>query len=320
MARQTKFKPVTIIAVAALCIFAAYIISQQLSHKKDEDTTTASASASPSAPLTKDDVREIVKGYINDHPDEIIKSLEALQHKTMEDSQKAAQKSLDSKRSEVEDVISFPFAGNPKGDVKVVEFFDYSCGYCKSANPTISQLLNDDKNITFIYREFPILGPISEVAARYALAVWALDKSKYTEFHNRLMKEHLTKEEEVIAIASSLGIDAEKLKQEALKPEIMSEINKNRELASQIGIRGTPAFIVGGELVPGAIDLSGLKAKIDDARKKPAGAASVTVPTIATPDAKAPDAKGPANPAAPAKPDAASDKDDDEKDKPAPAE
>jgi len=293
--KPTNLKPVTIIVVVVITLFLGYGVFKYLGNQM-----AGSKGKEEIAALTKDDVRALIKDYINDHPEEILKSVDAMQRRASEETQKNAQKTIASRRADIEDIATTPFVGNPNGDVKVVQFFDYSCGYCKSAHPTIQQLLNDDKNITFIYKEFPILGPISEVAARYALAVYNLDKSKYNEFHNRLMLAHLTNEEGIIAIAQSLGIDPSKLKIEANKPEIMATITKNRELAKDIGVRGTPAFIIGGELVPGAVDLAGLKAKIDDARKKPAATAPAAAVPTATPAAAAAPADKPADASAPA--------------------
>lgn len=325
MARQSKLKPVMVIAVIAISVFLGYVILQYLKDKVVMEQPVANvtapmeggvaASASGSAVISKDEVRQIVKDYINEHPEEIIKSVEAMQRRSVEENQKNAQKKLESMLGEVENTTNTPFTGNPAGDVKIVEFFDYACHFCKDVNPTVAQLLKDDKNITVIYKEFPILGPISETASRFALAVYALDKSKYEEFHNKLMKTRINSESDILAVAEVLGIDTVKLQAEASKPEIMAAINKNRDLAKEIGVRGTPAFIVGGEMIPGAIDLPGLKAKIEEVRKKPAAAAPTpevapkTVPSSDATSGKEPDAAPndvaePNAPAAPVAPDA----------------
>jgi protein-disulfide isomerase len=299
MAKPNNFKPVTVITVIVVCIFLGYGIVQYFNNKNTGETTPVAdiikedGAVTSTGPLSKEEVQTIIKDYISEHPEEILKSVENMQRKAAEDVQKNAKKEIEARRTEIEDTTHTPFMGNPNGDIKIVEFFDYSCGYCKSANPTILQLINEDTNVTVILKEFPILGPISETAARYALAVYAIDKSKYADFHNKLMKDKIANEAAIIAVAESLGVDTAKLKTEAAKPEIMDTINKNRELAKSIGIQGTPAFIIGGELIPGAMDLAGLKAKIEEIRKKPAAAPAEVPATTGTPEATdkpAPDA------------------------------
>ena len=159
-----------------------------------------------------------------------------------------------------------PVGGNPKGDVTIVEFFDYRCPYCKQVKPIVEQVLSQDRNVRVVYKEFPILGRESVYASRAALA--SQKQGKYLAYHHALMasRGQLT-EETVLAVARSSGLDVEKLKRDMEDPAIEKVIADNRGLAERIGIRGTPAFIIGDQLAPGAVDTGSLKTMIDKARK-----------------------------------------------------
>jgi len=142
--------------------------------------------------------------------------------------------------------------GNPKGDITVVEFFDYNCGYCKRVAPTVSAVLNNDPNVRIVYKEFAILGPQSLVAARAALA--AKRQGKYHEFHDAMMSAEQADGDSVTATARALGLDYEKLVKDMEDPKITEQLERNYRLATALGINGTPAFVIGDRLVPGAVD------------------------------------------------------------------
>lgn len=144
-----------------------------------------------------------------------------------------------------------PIAGNPKGDLPVIEFFDYNCGYCKKAFTEVSSFLEKDKKTRFILKEFPILSKGSEEAARVALA--AKMQGKYWEFH-RAMLESTGQANEATALktAEKLGIDMARLKRDMGSAEVKKEIEDTRALAAKMGIQGTPHFIVGDKIIPGA--------------------------------------------------------------------
>ena len=159
-----------------------------------------------------------------------------------------------------------PVGGNAKGDVTVVEFFDYQCGYCKQTQEFILKLLDADKNVKIIFKEFPILGPNSVQAAKAALA--SVRQDKYIKFHNALLatKDHLT--DDVIAkVAKDAGLDVEKMKKDMADPVIEAIVKANQDLGSEIGARGTPTFVIGDQVYPGALPYDQLKKTIDDARK-----------------------------------------------------
>lgn len=227
----------------------------------------ASGAIAADAPLTRADVEGIVKEYIANNPTVLIDSLKQYQQKQMAQQQKEAGRAVaDNIKALTGDAHSI-VVGNPKGDVTVVEFYDYHCGYCKKMQPIVAQLIKDDPKVRVVFKEYPILSPDSELAAKASLAFHRLAPKKYFEYHSVLMnsKEQYT-EAFLLAEAKKLGVDEAKLKAEMAKPEIAESIKETRELAGKIGVRGTPAFIVGEELTPGATSLEDLKKRIAEIR------------------------------------------------------
>ena len=157
------------------------------------------------------------------------------------------------------------FVVNPKGKVPVVEFFDYQCGYCKRFLPTMARLLKADQGVRFVFKEFPILGPVSLTASQAALA--AKMQGKYRVFHDTVMglRRRLT-EAAVYQTAEDVGLDVARLKRDMKSPEISRIIKANRDLAASMGIRGTPSLVVGEKMVPGAIGYDQLVALVEQAR------------------------------------------------------
>ena len=149
----------------------------------------------------------------------------------------------------------------------LVEFFDYRCPYCKQVEPALEALLAEDRQLRLVYKEFPVLGPESTMAARAALA--ARKQDKYEVLHRVLinLKGQLD-ETAVFKAAASVGLDTERLKRDMAAPEIDAMLNKNSRLAEALDIRGTPGFVIGDEIVPGAISLAALRQLIAVARHK----------------------------------------------------
>jgi protein-disulfide isomerase len=213
-------------------------------------------------------VEALVRQYILDHPEVIIESMQNYQIRQQIAEQEAATAALAASRDEIKNDASAPVAGNPKGDVTVVEFFDYRCAYCKRVFPSVRELLESDKNVRYVFKELPILGPDSVTASRAALAAWKIAPETYFAFHTALMEARgELGEEQVLQIAEKVGLDRKKLKEGMAAPEVEKTIQRNLELAQKLRIQGTPAFIVGDALVPGAVDLEQLKEMVATARK-----------------------------------------------------
>ncbi len=216
------------------------------------------------------DVEKVIAKWVETNPEAIIQSVVAMQKKAAEQQQQDAQKNVSLKKTDLFNNKKTP-AFAPKGyDVSLVEFFDYNCGYCKKAQSSIEELLKQDKKVRVIFKELPILGASSVELSKVAIAVNMVDSNRYLDFHNALMKGSARSKDDALKIAKDLGIDGAKLEKalDDKKSDIEEQIKLNQELAAAIGINGTPAFVVGEELVPGAVDLATLKDKISAQRKK----------------------------------------------------
>lgn len=223
--------------------------------------STTAKETTPASAISQEVSDAAIERYIRAHPEVIIESLQALETKReaeLKERQKAAVKT---KQDELLHDPFSPVSGNPKGEVTVVEFFDYRCGYCKKAASAVTELQKVDPRVRVVYKDFPILGGPSELAAKAALASQA--QGKHQVFHEALLASHvdMTKDE-ILKIAVSVGLDAKRLETDIADPKWQAVIDKNRALAGELGISGTPGFIVGNELVPGWLDLNGLKALI----------------------------------------------------------
>jgi protein-disulfide isomerase len=216
-------------------------------------------------PTQKAAIEEIVRAYLIEHPEVIKEAIEALQAR--QEAAKANQQAsalTQHKEQLLSDPMS-PIAGNALGDVTLVEFFDYKCPYCKRVTPALVDLLEEDKGVRIVFKEFPILGESSVVAARAALA--AARQDRYLDFHNALMAHRGDFDLAAIqAIGSDLGLDVAKLEADMNAPEVEQQLKDNHELALALAIRSTPTFIVGEEIVPGAMSIEDMKALIADFR------------------------------------------------------
>jgi protein-disulfide isomerase len=160
-----------------------------------------------------------------------------------------------------------PVAGNPAGDVTVVEFYDVRCPYCRSMLPVVAELLRRDRNIRLVFKDIPILGPGSVVAARAVLA--AQRQGGFQRLHDALMAGTPNIDQEVVhAAAQRLGLDWERLQRDMADPAIQSRIDANLTIAHALQIEGTPAYVIGDRLLPGAVELAELQGAVAAARHK----------------------------------------------------
>jgi len=224
-------------------------------------------------PQQKQEVEDILRNYILNNPEVVLEAVRAFRAKQEAKTRDQAQQRLQSLRGELQGAATSPVGGNPKGNVTVVEFFDYQCGFCKRVFPSVVKLLDEDVNIRWVFREFPILGPQSRIAARAALAIWNTERQRYVPFHTALMRtKGGLNEDRILGTAAKVGIDVEKLKKAMQDPAVDKELRRNFEIAEALNINGTPTFIIGKQVVPGAIDLATMKRMIADARANCAGA------------------------------------------------
>ena len=230
-------------------------------------TTALFPISSNAETFTRVDIEAIVKEFIEKNPEVILDSVEAYGDRQQQASAEEQQKAVDAHMEWLENNDILPVAGNPDGDVTVIEFFDYNCGYCKKALDDIVKLMGEDNNIKFVFVELPILGRTSEMAARYALA--AKNQNAYLDYHIGLMQNRgpLT-ESSMETIAEKIGLDIEKLKADANSDDITKQVAEKAAKASQMGISGTPAFIIDGKLYGGYIGLDRMREAVAEARKE----------------------------------------------------
>jgi protein-disulfide isomerase len=223
----------------------------------------------PAVASSKEDIERIVKNYLLENPEVIFEAVRRME--TKENDQRMSRMKEGAKKYAA-DLFNRPdaiVAGNPNGDVTIVEFFDYKCGYCRKIVPELSQLIKQDGNIRLVMKEFPILSRDSEMAARAAVA--SVKQGKYWDFHIALMSADEITQESVMAIAKGVGIDTVKLAADMAAPSSSDVISRNHELAQKLGIEATPTFYIGDTPYAGALPLSELKAAVAAARKAKKG-------------------------------------------------
>ena len=217
-------------------------------------------------PVKLDDFEQRVRDFLLEHPEVIMEAVQLLQERQRAAEAENLKRTIAARRDEIFNDPSAPVGGNPSGDVTVVEFFDYNCPYCRRVAPTLAEVEEADASLRIVYKEFPILGPGSRFAARAALA--AQKQGTYPAFHTALMRaQEQLDENEVITIAQAVGLDAARLQQDMQDPAIEDAIARNLELAEALGITGTPSFVIGDRIVPGAIDRRTLERLIAGARQ-----------------------------------------------------
>jgi protein-disulfide isomerase len=228
----------------------------------------AASSVARAGDMTPDQRKEfegIVHDYLVDHPEVLLEAIQAVGDKQKNAANGTAATVLKDRRQEVVNDPQSPVAGSPKGDVTLVEFFDYRCAYCKKTEPSLEQLLADDHQLRLVYKEFPLLGPTSEIAAHAALA--ARLQGKYDAFHGAMMAAQGNIDDAAIyGVASSVGLDLDRLKQDMNSTDIDQQLKANLALGKALNIPGTPAFVIADQIVPGALDLASLKRLITTAR------------------------------------------------------
>jgi protein-disulfide isomerase len=200
-------------------------------------------------------IETVVREYILSHPEIIPEAMKRLQERD-------AANMLASNRKALETPFPGAWAGAKDGDATLVMFSDYSCGYCRSSVPDIERLLAEDKTLKIVWRELPILGPGSELAAREALS--AAQQGKYMDFHRRMFAAGLPDAAKLSVVGKAIGLAAN------VRPaaEIDREIENNVALARTLGLTGTPSFVVGDRLLMGAVGYDALKKAVAEARAK----------------------------------------------------
>jgi protein-disulfide isomerase len=218
----------------------------------------------------RSEIERIIKEYLLSHPEllqDVMTELEKRQ--TVADAEKH--------RAAVKEYSAAIFTsprqvtlGNAQGDVTVVEFFDYNCGYCKRAMNDMLELLKSDAKLKFVLKEFPVLGEGSVQAAQVAAAARMQDKSggkKYLEFHQKLLGGRgQVDKARALAVAKEVGFDVARIEKDMASEEVKAQLEESFKLAEALGLNGTPSYVVGSDVVVGAVGLNTLKEKVNTAR------------------------------------------------------
>lgn len=212
-----------------------------------------------------DRIKQLALDAILETPEIIAEAITILRQRDEERRVSDMRSKIDQYRDQLENDPNAPVLGNVDGDMIIVEFFDYNCPYCKSVAPDVLKLITNDQNIRLVYREWPILGEDSVFAARAALA--AREQGKYEEFHWSLMSLRRANEESVLQAAAELGMDIDKLQRDMMADEVNVHIQLSMQMASAIGFTGTPSFVMGDQIVPGAISLEEMQRIVENSRQ-----------------------------------------------------
>ncbi|MEP3233745.1 MAG: DsbA family protein [Hyphomicrobiales bacterium] len=217
---------------------------------------------------TDADIEKLVHEYILKNPEVIIEALQAFERQREEqlaaDQQRQIQANADILHSSDHQIV----IGNPEGDVTLIEFFDYNCGFCRQTLATVEALIEQDPKIKVILKEFPVLGPGSQEAARISIAASKIAPAKYKDLHTQLLSSQGQVNERIaLALSANLGIDTDELQSLSQTRQVEEAIGEVYQLASELGINGTPSFIIGNELIPGAVDLDVLQQKVSAMRE-----------------------------------------------------
>jgi protein-disulfide isomerase len=212
-------------------------------------------------------VRDVLRQELKEHPELVLDAIRQLQARDRQANEDRHRDLIrlheDEMAADSEDFV----AGNPKGDVTLVEFFDYRCPYCKAMAEPLQALVKKDGKLRLVLKEFPILGPNSTLASKASIG--ARPQGRYLAFHEALLTHKGDLDDKAItAIARGLGIDTGKMKARAEDPQVTAKLARNLDLGRALELDGTPAFIIGDTLIPGAVDLEMLEQAIAEARKK----------------------------------------------------
>ena len=232
--------------------------------------TTPARLAAPAATADAGDKGALgkrIREYLIANPEVLVEAMQELERKQDNQRDAVAQKAIRQHKAELLADPDSPSSGNASGDVVIVDFNDYQCPYCKRAHQAVKQVVAADGKVKVIYKDLPILGEPSRIAALAALA--AAKQGKHLAFHDALMETSAKLDRaRILEIAASVGLDVALLEKDMEDPKFKQLIDRNMALAGALGVRGTPAFVIGDQFVPGAVDAAALKQLIADARKR----------------------------------------------------
>ncbi|MGU3494084.1 DsbA family protein [Xanthobacteraceae bacterium A53D] len=226
-------------------------------------TATATVPALAFTDQEKAEMGTVIRDYLIKNPEVLQEAIAVLEKRQGEAEAEARKQSLASIKDKVFNSPRGVVVGNPKGDVTLVEFFDYNCGYCKHALADLNALIKANPNLKVVLREFPVLGPGSVQAAQVAVAVRMVAPDKYMAFHSNLLNGRGQADRaRALAAAKEAGIDVAALEKQAASPELNATLDESMQIAQTLGLNGTPSFVIGDEVIVGAVGQEKLQAAI----------------------------------------------------------
>lgn len=257
--------PVAVAAIGGLA-FATYFAAQPAAEQPQAEPAVEVAAAPPA--LDKAQINSAIREYLLENPEVMLEVQDALQEKQLAAQREDQAKAIEAQKTAIYDNMADPVLGNADGSATVVEFFDYNCGFCKRAMADMVSMMENDSELKFVLKEFPILGPDSEAAHHVALAFNDLYPEQYPQFHLRLLSfDGRASDESAMRIATELGGDEAEIRARMEDPSIGERIRATYALANELGISGTPAYVVGDEVVSGALGESVLATKVANVRE-----------------------------------------------------
>jgi protein-disulfide isomerase len=203
-------------------------------------------------------IERVVHDYLVSHPEVLVEASSALRRRE-------SGQAIDADKAAILEPFGNAWAGNPKGDVTVVEYFDYNCGYCRASLPAIDALIAEDPGLRIVYRDWPILSQESATAARYSLV--AADMGKFREFHRALYAGGPVSDATLAAAVTTAGLDLAKVQAAAKTPRIDAELTRNLDIAKKLGMSGTPSWVIGDQVISSALPIEELQRLVAEARK-----------------------------------------------------
>ena len=254
---MTNQRSILLLLIGAVVMVVAVVAALRFAGGGSDDA--------PLSAMSKSDVEKIVRNYLLENPEVIFEAVDRMKAKEEGDRlvnlQDNAKKHSAALFQEAEPIV----AGNPKGDVTIVEFFDYRCPYCKKGKQNVSDLLKQDGNVRLVLKEYPILSAESELAAQAAVA--SVAQGKYWDFHLALMGAEELSEESIFAIAKDVGVDVTKLKTDMASTKVKKRLDEVQALGKAVGVDATPTFFIGDKPFTGVMTLDELKQAVAAARK-----------------------------------------------------
>lgn len=254
--------------VALLLAGVLFSLSPQPAEAQPAQAQQPATNAAVFTDTQRGEIESIIKTYLTDkNPEVLAEGFQTLQRRERDEATAKTTQAVGANKKSLFGNPNSPSAGNPKATVTLVEFYDYQCGYCKMSASTVERLLKEDKDLRVIYKNFPVLGPLSAEAAKAAMA--SAKQGKFTAFHTALMskKERLTNEQ-ILSVAQEVGMDIAKMKKDMADKGVEALIDVDVTLAREMGIEGTPFFVINDDFAAGALPYEAMKGKIGAARAK----------------------------------------------------